>query len=79
VNALPSGATAFLDFARANDSQALRQLVNRVSADRIVYGSAAPLMETARSTDALQQANLKAEQVNTIRGGNAKGLMGSSN
>jgi len=72
---LPNAANMYFDFPRATDVKAVRGLVNSVSGDRFVYGSAAPLVDVTAATNLLQRAQLTAAQLKAIRSGNAQRLM----
>jgi predicted TIM-barrel fold metal-dependent hydrolase len=75
LNALPNGPSTYFDFGQATDVEALRGLLNRVSADHIVYGSAAPLVDVRPGTNVLQQDQLMPEQVRAICSGNAERML----
>jgi uncharacterized protein len=66
------------DISRVSNGEALRALASAISPKRLVYGSAAPLFEAGRSIELLNEAELTADQLRTIRAGNAQRLMSSS-
>jgi predicted TIM-barrel fold metal-dependent hydrolase len=68
----PSGTSLFFDTALASDTHGLRRLMDQVPADRVVYGSAAPLNDAASSVRAIRESGLSSEQSKAIGGENAK-------
>jgi uncharacterized protein len=62
----------YFEFPRTADASVLRHLVGHVSADRIVYGSSAPLFDVAADRITPQLSGVTAEQTNAIRRGNAE-------
>jgi predicted TIM-barrel fold metal-dependent hydrolase len=68
-------SSPYFDFARATDVESLGRLVKGVSVERIVYGSASPLMDVRPGSNVLQQAKLTAEEVHAISSGNAPRLI----
>ncbi len=64
----------YFDFARISNGEELRSLVDMVSVDRVVIGSAVPMHGLDETLKKLSQANLTAEQTRAIRGGNAQRL-----
>jgi predicted TIM-barrel fold metal-dependent hydrolase len=72
---LTNATKMHFDFVQAADDKAVRSRMNRVSADRIVYGSAAPLKSFTANTSLLQRAQLSPGRVQAIRSGNAQRLM----
>jgi len=66
------------DFSGVANGDELRKLVSLVSADRIVAGTAAPLLDMAASSKMLQQAKLTADKTAAIRHGNALRLISST-
>jgi predicted TIM-barrel fold metal-dependent hydrolase len=73
-NKLPNAASIYFDFLQARDEKAIPKLANRVTADRIVYGSAAPLKNVTASTNLPPGVQFTAGQVQAIRSGNAQRL-----
>jgi predicted TIM-barrel fold metal-dependent hydrolase len=74
VAALDSHTRACLEFSETTDVKTLRQTIKRVPAERLVYGSCAPLHGHALRQNTLQQLDLSTTQLKAVRSGNAEQL-----
>ena len=66
----------FVETSRLIAVGAIRQIVESVGAERILYGSGAPLQPMASVLGVLRHAGLSDQQRAQVLGGNAKGLLG---
>ena len=71
-----SHARIFVETSRLISVGAIRQIVDSVGADRVLYGSGAPLQPMASVLGVLKHAGLSDEQRALVLGGNAKNLLG---
>lgn len=65
----------YFDFAMQEGVGAVAKLVDRVGADRVLYGSHFPLFHAESAALKVKEADLKGEVEAVIRSGNAKGLL----
>jgi predicted TIM-barrel fold metal-dependent hydrolase len=67
----------YVDVGHSSDGPQLKEYVDRVTADRVVYGSGAPLFAPATISKVLEQAKLAPRAAASISHANAKRLFGS--
>ena len=72
---LLSHSSIWFDFARAQSSAELSQLVSQASRDRVVFGSSAPLHDVDNAITNVRQAQLAQSDVQAIAAGNAVNLI----
>jgi hypothetical protein len=68
-------ANVYVETSRLVATGALKYLVECVGADRILYGSGAPLRPMASAVGVLQHSGLSAEQQALVAGENARTLL----
>jgi hypothetical protein len=69
-------ARIYVEISRLLSVGAIRQVAESVGAERVLYGSGAPLQPMASVLGALRHAALTDEQRARVLGGNAKSLLG---
>jgi predicted TIM-barrel fold metal-dependent hydrolase len=67
----------YFDFAQATSGSAIRELVDKASTDRVLFGSATPLHDIAAPLAALQKTELKQIERSAIQFKNAEQLIAS--
>lgn len=75
LHGLAAQSNTYFDIAPNSAAPALRQFIDRVSADRIVYGSSTPLPDVSANRDTLFSSGMTAEQIKAIRSGNAERIV----
>ena len=71
-----SHARIFVETSRLIAVGAIRQIVESIGAERVLYGSGAPLQPMASVLGVLRHAGLTDEQRSQVLGGNARSLLG---
>jgi predicted TIM-barrel fold metal-dependent hydrolase len=75
IHALLPLKTIHFDFARAENAKDIRMLIDKVSADRVVFGSAMPLHDIEPAIVSLQRAQLSEADSKAIAMKNANRLV----
>lgn len=75
VAIMRSRANVYVETSRLVATGALKFLVECVGADRVLYGSGAPLRPMASAVGTLQHSGLTPEQQALVAGGNARALL----
>jgi predicted TIM-barrel fold metal-dependent hydrolase len=75
ARALLKNKQVYFDFARANDADEIKQLIDKTSPERVVFGSSAPLRSVEGPESKLNGLKLSSETRRKIASTNAAGLL----